>query len=56
MAPAEAVKRFYDLEAEYRERFGFGYGETTGFYKTLDEHIATMEEALRTGTPATKKG
>ena len=44
--------RFMELCDEHFTRFGVGYGVTIGDIRPLSEHIAILEEALRTGIPA----
>ena len=44
-------RRFNELCEKYWKKFRKGYGATLGDSKTLEEHNAIMEDALKTGIP-----
>ena len=50
--PSKESMRFNELRYAHEDRFGKGYGVTMGDRRPLSDHIAILEEALRTGVPA----
>ena len=50
--PSKEGMKFNELCWEHEDRFGKHYGVHVGDTRPLLDHIAILEEALRTGTPA----